>query len=102
MSVHVEPPSVAKPSRRKEQVGKVISARMEKTVVVLVERHVPHPRYKKMVTKRKKFYAHNEGNRAKEGDWVKIRETRPLSRLKRWEVVEILKQGAPLAEGELP
>lgn len=80
----------------------MVSAKMDKTVVVLVERRVPHPRYKKIVTKRKRLYAHNEGNRAKEGDWVKVRETRPLSRLKRWEVVEILRKEEPRIEEVTP
>ena len=75
---------------RKEFVGKVISNKMDKTVVVLVERLRPHPKYKKVIRYRKKFYAHDEGNRCEEGDIVRIRESRPLSKLKRWRVVEIL------------
>jgi len=75
---------------RKERVGEVISDKMSKTVVVRVERRVPHPRYGKVVTRSSKFYAHDEEGRAKVGDRVRIVETRPLSKLKRWRVVEIL------------
>jgi len=74
----------------KEFVGKVVSDKMDKTVVVAVERKFPHPLYKKMVKKTKKFYAHDENNQAKVGDIVRIRESRPLSKLKRWVVVEII------------
>lgn len=76
---------------RKERAGVVVSAKMQKTIVVKVVRRVPHPRYKKIVNLVKKFYAHDEQGTAKEGDRVLIRETRPLSRLKRWELVEVLK-----------
>ena len=75
---------------RKEFVGTVTSSKMEKTVVVRVDRRVPHPKYGKVVTKSSKFYAYNEENKAKLGDRVRITETRPLSKLKRWRVVEIL------------
>lgn len=78
----------------KEFVGKVVSNKMDKTVVVAVERRFPHPLYGKQVKKTKKFYAHDEENRCKEGDIVRIRETRPLSKLKRWEVVEIIQTSA--------
>lgn len=74
----------------KEFVGKVVSNKMDKTVVVAVERKFPHPLYGKLVKKTKKFYAHDEENKCKEGDIVRIRETRPLSKLKRWIVVEII------------
>jgi len=76
--------------RRKERVGKVISDKMTKTIVVRVERRFPHARYKKVVTAYKKFYAHDEKSEAKVGDRVKIEETRPLSRLKRWRLVEVV------------
>ncbi|MBI5397666.1 MAG: 30S ribosomal protein S17 [Verrucomicrobia bacterium] len=75
---------------RKDRVGEVISDKMHKTVVVRVDRRVPHPRYGKVMTKSSKFYAHDEENKAKVGDRVRIVETRPLSKLKRWRVVEIL------------
>jgi small subunit ribosomal protein S17 len=81
----------------KERIGEVISARMEKTIVVRVERRMPHPKYKKIVRLQKKFYAHDEEKKAKEGDTVRIIECRPLSRLKRWKLVEVVKQAeAPL------
>ena len=76
--------------RRKERVGEVISNKMAKTIVVRVERRFPHPRYKKVVTGYSKFYAHDEKNDAKVGDRVRIQETRPLSKLKNWRLVEVL------------
>jgi small subunit ribosomal protein S17 len=76
---------------RKERTGHVVAAKMRKTIVVRVERRVPHPKFKKIVRVHKKFYAHDEKSEAKEGDRVLIRETRPLSKLKRWELVSILK-----------
>ncbi|WP_134389882.1 30S ribosomal protein S17 [Methylacidiphilum sp. Yel] len=75
----------------KEKIGTVVSTKMAKTAVVLVSRHKSHPLYKKVVLVRKKFYAHDEEGIAKEGDKVRIQECRPLSRLKRWKVVEVLK-----------
>jgi len=81
-----------KKSGRKEFVGKVISDKMDKTIVVAIERYVPHPLYKKRVKKTTKLYAHDEENKCKVGDIVRIRESRPLSKLKRWIVVEILPQ----------
>lgn len=75
----------------KERVGEVVSAKMQKTIVVKVERRVPHARFKKIVRVTKKFYAHDEKGEAKLGDTVMIRETRPLSKLKRWELVSVLK-----------
>lgn len=78
------------PGRRQEKTGVVISNRMQKTVVVKVVRRVKHPLYKRYVTKTSKFHAHDEQNRCSTGDKVRIQETRPLSRLKRWRVVEIL------------
>ncbi len=82
----------------KERIGRVISDKMQKTITVLVETHVRHPRYKKVIRKRKKFYAHDEQEEAHVGDVVRIRETRPLSRLKRWRLVAVL-QRAPAEEG---
>jgi len=75
---------------RKERVGEVVSAKMEKTIVVRVERRFQHPKFKKIVRTFKKFYAHDEGRKAKVGDLVRIQETRPISRLKRWRLVEVL------------
>jgi len=76
---------------RKERTGQVIAARMQKTIIVRVERRVPHPKFKKIVRVHNKFYAHDEKGEARTGDRVLIRETRPLSKLKRWELVSILK-----------
>jgi small subunit ribosomal protein S17 len=76
--------------RVKEFVGKVVSNKMDKTVVVAVERKFPHPLYGKQVKKTKKFYTHDEENKCSEGDIVRIRESRPLSKLKRWVVIEII------------
>ncbi|ACI18262.1 30S ribosomal protein S17 [Dictyoglomus thermophilum] len=78
---------------RKELIGKVVSAKMQKTIVVLVEQTYTHPLYKKTVTRRKKYKAHDENQEAKEGDIVLIRETRPLSKEKRWRLVRIIKRG---------
>jgi small subunit ribosomal protein S17 len=77
---------------RKERVGEVISNKMTKTIVVQVERRFPHPRYKKVVTGYSKFYAHDEKGEAKVGDRVRIRETRPLSKLKNWRLVEVVER----------
>ncbi|MBF2018600.1 MAG: 30S ribosomal protein S17 [Hydrococcus sp. C42_A2020_068] len=79
----------------KERVGVVVSNKMEKTVIVAVENRSPHPKYGKIVVKTKKFKAHDEENRCREGDRVRIRETRPLSRTKRWIVTEILNTDTP-------
>ena len=75
---------------RKSRTGLVVSDKMEKTVVVAIERRVPHPVYGKMVTRTKRLKAHDEENSAKVGDTVRIVETKPLSKDKRWRLVEIL------------
>jgi len=74
----------------KERVGVVVSDKMDKTVVVAIENRSPHPKYGKIVVKTKKYKAHDADNSCKEGDRVRIRETRPLSKTKRWEIAEIL------------
>ncbi|MDO4409684.1 MAG: 30S ribosomal protein S17 [Akkermansia sp.] len=79
-----------KPGLRKSRVGVVTSTKMEKTIVVEYVARVPHPKFKKIVKKSKKFYAHDENSAAKVGDKVRIVETRPLSKLKRWELAEVL------------
>jgi small subunit ribosomal protein S17 len=79
-----------KKAARKERTGEVISNKMQKTIVVKVVRRVPHAQFKKIVKVSNKFYAHDEKSEAKVGDMVRIRETRPLSRLKRWELVSVL------------
>jgi small subunit ribosomal protein S17 len=75
---------------RKSRTGIVVSDKMEKTVVVAIERRVPHPIYGKMITRTKRLKAHDEENSAKVGDTVRIVETRPLSKDKRWRLVEIV------------
>ena len=77
---------------RKTRTGLVVSDKMQKTVVVAIERRVPHPVYGKMVTRTKRVKAHDEENSAKTGDTVRIAETRPLSKDKRWRVVEIMQR----------
>ena len=79
-----------KPGLRKTRVGVVTSTKMDKTIVVEYVARVPHPKFKKIVKKSKKFYAHDENSTAKVGDKVRIVETRPLSKLKCWELVEVL------------
>ena len=78
--------------RKNEKVGTVVSTKMAKTIVVEVSRRVPHPVYKRIVTRRKKFYAHDEQNSAKLGDTVRIVEHRPLSKLKRWALGDIVRR----------
>jgi small subunit ribosomal protein S17 len=74
---------------KKERVGEVISNKMTKTIVVRVQRRFPHPEFKKVVTQYSKFYAHDEKSVAKVGDLVRIQECRPLSKMKRWRLVEV-------------
>ena len=81
---------------RKERQGKVIANKMAKTIVVEVERRYPHAQYKKVVTAHAKFYAHDEKGDAKVGDTVLIQETRPLSKLKRWRLMQVVER-APQA-----
>ena len=78
---------------RKEREGVVVSDAMDKTIVVRVERRFRHPTYGKELTRSKKYYAHDEKNEAHKGDVVLITETRPLSKMKQWRLVEILKKG---------
>jgi len=82
---------------RKERLGKVISNKMNKTIVVSVERRFPHPKYKKVVKSFSKFYAHDEKGEAKIGDVVLIRETRPLSKLKRWRLTQVLEKAPQIS-----
>lgn len=77
---------------RKERLGFVVSNKMDKTIVVKVERRFPHPRYTKVIKSFKKFYAHDEKNEANIGDAVLIEETRPLSKLKRWRLTKIVER----------
>ena len=79
-------------SHKNEKVGPVVSTKMQKTIVVQVSRRVPHPLYKRIVTKHKKFYAHDEEGTARMGDIVRIVECRPLSKLKRWRLEEVVRR----------
>lgn len=79
--------------RRLFKVGRVVSDKMDKTVVVAVDYLNPHPLYRKIIRKTNKFHAHDETNQCHIGDVVRIGETRPMSKTKRWEVIEILKHG---------
>jgi len=83
-------------AKRKERVGEVISNKMAKTIIVRIERRFAHPKFKKVVTGYKKLYAHDEKNEAKVGDRVRLEETRPLSKTKRWRLVEVVERGSGL------
>jgi small subunit ribosomal protein S17 len=82
----------AQHSKKNEKIGEVLASKMAKTIVVEVIRRVPHPLYKRIVSKKKKFYAHDETGVAKVGDVVRIIECRPLSKLKRWELKEVIRK----------
>jgi small subunit ribosomal protein S17 len=84
--------------RRKEVVGEVVSNRMHKTIVVQVTRKKSHPFYGRVIARHKKFYAHDEKNEAHIGDVVRIEETRPTSKLKRWKLKDIIRKAALLPE----
>lgn len=79
---------------RKRMVGVVVSDKMDKTVVVVVDRLVPHPTYRKFIRRRSKFQAHDEKNTARAGDKVEIIQSRPLSRTKRWRITRVLERRA--------
>jgi small subunit ribosomal protein S17 len=80
-------------ARRQFKVGRVVSDKMQKSIVVAVDYLKPHPLYRKIIRKTNKFHVHDEENTCRVGDVVRIGETRPLSKTKRWEVVEIVKRG---------
>jgi small subunit ribosomal protein S17 len=82
------------PGHRKEVVGEVVSSKMQKTIVVQVVRKKAHPFYGRVVSKAKKFYAHDERNEAHVGDVVRLEETRPLSKLKRWRLKQVVRRAA--------
>ena len=82
------------PGLKNEKIGEVVSTKMTKTIVVEVSRRVPHPLYKRIIGKRKKFYAHDEAGTAKLGDVVRIVECRTLSKLKRWTLAEVIRRAA--------
>lgn len=83
-----------------EKVGQVVSTKMEKTIVVEVSRRVAHPLYRRIVKKRKKFYAHDEQGLAKVGDLVRIVEHRPLSKLKRWALADVIRAAVQVGESK--
>ena len=85
-------------SGRKQLIGKVVSTKMAKTIVVQVERQKAHPLYRRVVSRSKKFYAHDEKDVANVGDFVKIEETRPLSKMKRWRLLEVVKKAKLVLE----
>jgi len=87
--------------RRKEVVGEVVSNRMHKTIVVQVTRKKSHPFYGRVIARHKKFYAHDEKNEAHIGDVVRLEETRPLSKLKRWKLKDIVRKAALLPEAAI-
>src|SRR5271163_1948305 len=89
-----------KAGRKTEKVGEVVSTKMHKTIVVQVSRRVPHPMYKRIITKHKKFYAHDEQNTAHVGDVVRIIECRPLSKLKRWQLTDVIRRAALVGEAK--
>jgi len=84
----------AKRGIKNQKIGQVVSTKMQKTIVVEVSRRVPHALYKRIIGKRKKFYAHDEEGTAKTGDVVRIVECRPLSKLKRWKLAEVIRRAA--------
>lgn len=84
----------ASTSKRNEKVGLVVSTKMAKTIVVETEMRKAHPKYKRVLKSNKKFYAHDEQNSARVGDMVRIRESRPLSKLKRWTLEEIIRRSS--------
>jgi small subunit ribosomal protein S17 len=85
-------PAAKRTAQRKTRVGKVVSSKMEKSILVAIERRVPHPIYKKYFRRTTKLMVHDEKRAAGVGDTVRIMETRPLSKLKRWRLVEILEK----------
>ena len=91
----LSPASAQQPSARaarKTRTGEVVSSSMNKTIIVRTVTRVPHPKFCKIVKQMKKFYAHDEQNQAKPGDTVRIMETRPMSKLKRWRLVEVVQK----------
>lgn len=91
------PESTKELGHKNEKVGEVVSTKMAKTIVVEVTRRVAHPVYKRIVSKRRKFYAHDEAQSAKVGDVVRIVECRPLSRLKRWKLRDVIRRAVQVA-----
>ena len=90
--VEEAPPEIPARAARKQRIGLVVSDRMDKTITVAIQRQVKHPMYGKFVKKTTKLRAHDETNDANEGDTVRIQETRPLSKTKRWRLVEVMER----------
>jgi small subunit ribosomal protein S17 len=95
------PPAERVQGRRKEVVGEVVANKMAKTIVVKVTRKKAHPFYGRVVARNKKFYAHDEKNEAHVGDFVRLEETRPLSKLKRWKLKDIIRKTTLVPETTL-
>ena len=96
--VQATPATGKEQKKGQEKVGQVVSTKMQKTIVVEVSRRVAHPFYRRIVKKRKKFYAHDETGLAKVGDLVRIVEHRPLSKLKRWALAEVVRSSVVVGE----
>jgi len=94
--------TTATQSRRNTKIGYVVSTKMAKTIVVEVARQKSHPLYRRVISRSNKFYAHDENNTARVGDVVLIEETRPLSRLKRWRLKQVIQSAALVPAGEEP
>jgi small subunit ribosomal protein S17 len=90
------------PSRRSTKIGRVVSTRMSKTIVVEVSMRKSHSLYRRVIAKSKKFYAHDENNTARVGDYVEIEESRPLSKLKRWKLKNIIQKAKLVGGEEIP
>lgn len=88
--------------KRKTLLGKVVSDRMHKTITVMVERRVRHPIYERVIRRSKKYHAHDERNQCQIGDMVRIVETRPLSRTKRWRLQEVVRRRVDAASAAVP
>ena len=100
MSDTPEQTNTAERGHRKERVGEVLSTKMAKTIIVRVARRFPHPRFKKVITRFVKFYAHDEKQEAQVGDTVRIQETRPLSKTKRWRLIQVVAKNVDAAEAK--
>ena len=94
--------TTATQSRRNTKIGYVVSTKMAKTVVVEVRRQKAHALYRRVISRSNKFYAHDENNTARVGDWVLIEETRPLSRLKRWRLKQVIQRATLVHAAEEP
>lgn len=100
MAEELEQSTGSQQGRRNEKVGQVVSTKMAKTIVVEVTLQKAHALYRRGITRHRRFYAHDELGQCEVGDVVRIEETRPLSKLKRWRLVEIVRRGNPLAAQE--